>query len=152
MTKTKQKSESIHILGTDPIKNFLDYYGVIHRNGCWIPTKNIPKDPKKPLRDLMTKLAIIPSAKLSLCLRRKHFCHEPLCLNPYHYQVFSRRTKKLSDADLFDLIEELDLEMCEDLGLDVYLATLNEGFPRSMWIEKKTLESAVKLKRKQLSK
>lgn len=147
MTKTKQKSESIHILGTDPIKNFLDYYGVIHRNGCWIPSKNIPKNSRKPLRDLMTKLAIIPAANLSISLRQKIFCHEPLCLNPYHYQLVARKTTSLNDADLFDLIEELDIELCEELGIDAYLATLNEGFPRSMWIKKPTLVAALKIKK-----
>lgn len=145
--KYNLKSESIHFLTTDPIGETLDFYGIERRNGCWVPTKNKPKNAGDVIRPLMTKLDILPRTSLLIGVKpRETICHEPLCLNPHHYRIYFRQSKIRNDADLLDLIEELDLNLYEELGEDLYLSELNRNYPPSLWITKEELRTAARLR------
>lgn len=88
----------------------------------WKPVGHI--DYEKELKKVLKEEGVlIPGYEI------RRVCRIPGCLNPLHYRVIPKMDSLPNLLEVKELVELIDLEVCENLGFERYLALFNEDNP-----------------------
>lgn len=107
--------------------DFIEYLkkeGVDVDHYHWLPKGKPKKIFYTKLEQMMKKEDVLTDSYYL-----KKTCLKKNCLNPLHYRIVPHLNDLPDPQEVAELIELIDIEMCQNLGFDSYLTLFNDGNP-----------------------
>mgnify|MGYP000494173869 CR=1 FL=1 len=114
-------------LNESPLSNyilFLKSKGVDTSKLHWIPDRNCKVNFRPELKKVLENEGIlIPGYEI------RKVCRAATCLNPMHYRIIPSLNQVPDPVEVEELVDLIDIEVCENLGFERYLILFNEDNP-----------------------
>lgn len=116
--------------------HWLEENGVNTNKLHWVP------EGKKRISSSLTRMMKEEKVLIS-GYKLKKICSAPHCLNPLHYRIVPNLKGFPNAQEVEELAELVDVEVCENIGFEAYLALFNEDNP--LPAEREDMRAAVSL-------
>ena len=102
----------------------LKSYKVNLDKGHWVPENHNRSKIRLALEKTMKEEGVlIPGYEL------RKVCRVPYCVHPLHYRVIPSLSQVPNPEEVEELVDLIDVEVCEKLGFERYLVLFNEDNP-----------------------